>query len=481
MMTLLLSKGAKGEPLSRTLVSAIDGGVANLGIIKILTDEGADVNYNEGLPLEKSVELDSIFKMILDSRTLSQSSIARILSKVFQPRYFRTDRAKLVLQKFNDTAHLNTLMLAEVESGNNRIEVVSLLLEFGAEVDYQQGQTLVKAGEKQDVELLKLLLQKNQSSDSRNRAFLSSVGLVNGGHKLELMSLVLRAGVGQSFIDEALVAETAKTVSTGYLENVQLLVQLGASGDFNDGEALVASVSALNANLARVIIGTRPSSSTLTKAFRTLTRGSSTPMTIKTVETATVLLDAGIDQPAIDAALRGALDPDNQHWNGHSQELVDLLLQHNANVNTADGTCFLFAVHKDDIALLNKLLDHAPNFDTICSCLITSELGENTLVETLELCFRHPSAPPAMETSRRSGVSILFTAMQHYPQGRMLAKFLLNHGCTPSAVITYNLDPVIGPETLTSLLWALAPQNNMSTGVVLALLEAGGKLTLVET
>jgi hypothetical protein len=478
MIGLLLNSGATGEPLARTLILAVDGGIQNLGIINTLVKQGANANYDNVSALIRSIDLheDLVLKAILESPTLEQTSVDRALRVAIRPNNFEPHRARMILRKSSNRNALNTILLAEAGSRKARLPVIEVALEFGADVNFQQGQALVSAVLQENKGLAKLLLQNDLSPDSKERAFLASLSFENISNKLELMESILGAGVLQSQLDQALIAEALKSAGSGELGAVTLLGRFGASSNFQEGEALQVAVTAPDAALLKVLVGAGPTGPALTKAFRTLSRSRSNALTSEIVQTARILLETcNIEQPAIDAALRGTLDTDSPHWNRYSEEMVDLLLNNKANVNTADGTCFAFAARRKHGGLLNKLLDYGPNFATIFPCLINSGLTEPALVETLELCFKHAHAPTSMNVIRRTELPILFTAMQQYPDGENVVEFLLNHGCNADAIRPHALDPVAGQESITALLWSLDPQNGISSPVVLSLLKHGGE------
>lgn len=475
MIRLLLGSGAAGKPLSQTLTIAIGGGTKNVDIIRTLVQAGADVNLDSALPLVKALDDMNILELLLDSRTLKQSSVDQVLTTALQSNNFHKDQSRIILQKCRDVTIINKLLLSEIESKPMRAEVIDLLLEFGAEVNYQDGIVLVSAIQKKDVKLTRRLLQKGPNSQCRSRAFQSALHLRNEDDKFELMVCILDAGVTEGQIKAALVSESTNALSSQDLKIVNLLIERGANSDYNDGQALISSVSAQDINLTKVLLDTKPSRLILSTAFETLIGDSSRMTSRRTYQLAALLVQAGISERVRDIALCNILHPDHSQWNPYARKIVDLLLYHGANVNNEDGVCFEYAAKKNDAGLLNALMDHDPDFGIIFPRLITLGLGTDALLRVLDLCFKHKSAPPNMNIHGQSGVSLLFTTMENYRQSAKVVKFLLDHGCSANAVISYALDPGLGVENITALLWALAPRNRISNDVILALLNAGGE------
>lgn len=158
---------------------------------------------------------------------------------------------------------------------------------------------------------------------------------------------------------------------------------------------------------------------------------------------------------------------------------VELLLQHHANVNTADGTCFVFAA-KRGLTIFKTLLSHHPDYRVLGPTLISSDLEEDTLVKALELCFDHGCTSEDFEANNFVAFRkpTLILALQHHSRCESLARLLLNHGCNPNTVVPGTVDPTSGEEALPALIWALAqPQKMISASVILALLDAGASPT----
>jgi hypothetical protein len=85
MIGLLPNSGATVEPLARTLILAVDGGIQNLDIINTLVRQGANANFDNAFALIRSIDLheDLVLKAILESPTLEQTSVNRALQGSF--------------------------------------------------------------------------------------------------------------------------------------------------------------------------------------------------------------------------------------------------------------------------------------------------------------------------------------------------------------------------------------------------------------
>jgi hypothetical protein len=142
MIGLLPNSGA-----ARTLILAVDGGFQNLDIINTLVKQGANANFDNASALIRSIDLheDLVLKAILESPTLEETSVDRALQVAIRPNNFEPHQARMILRKNSNRSALNTILLAEAGSRKARLPVIEVALEFGADVNFQQGQVLVSA------------------------------------------------------------------------------------------------------------------------------------------------------------------------------------------------------------------------------------------------------------------------------------------------------------------------------------------------
>ncbi|KAL6711325.1 hypothetical protein ACN47E_005856 [Coniothyrium glycines] len=156
--------------------------------------------------------------------------------------------------------------------------------------------------------------------------------------------------------------------------------------------------------------------------------------------------------------------------------MIDLLLQHNAHVNTADGACFVFAAQKEDSFTFEKLLLHGPKFTTVIPALFTSKLSEGALVASLKLCLKHGLVLSEVERGDHK-MPLLILALTEYPRGNSIMKFLLTNGLNPGIFTEDVVDVSTGPETMPIILWALnQPQKRISDAVIITMVEAGASV-----
>ncbi|KAF2639347.1 hypothetical protein P280DRAFT_59376 [Massarina eburnea CBS 473.64] len=457
VVQLLLQHGATGTEVDQALVDAIadTSSQRDITLITELIRHGANVNHDNGRAISLAV-------------AQSDLPILRLLCDV-KPSIKVTSAA------------LPLTMNANGNRGPNSLPMIELLLAYGVDEGPAE-QTLLSAiqGGPENIDIIHRLI----TADSRllGSAFQHTVSISKMQRKAPILKSLLAKGIPQDALDRALIVETGRVITSNDTTVLQLLIQHGASISYNDGEAFAIGVASGNSPLVKILLSgkAKPSPSATTRAFLALFYDYSTNHRVgksrSCVEIARDLLTRGVDQHAIDSALCTVLDPVNREV--EANKLVGLLLQHHADVNTADGICFTFAAKRDDFALFEQLLAYSPEFTRLVPKLVDSELTEASLVKLLGLCFKHGCTSDDLDTTSQHMKPTLVMALSKYPRGESLMRLLFTYGCNPNITVSETIDDSSGEEKMPALTWALAqPQKMISSSVILAMLDAGASPT----
>lgn len=449
----LVHKGASGLALDSWLSLAIREGDTTL--IDILLTAGVSVDAR-ALSLAVTHSDDATLGLLCNYRPTSATASAA-LSLAFDAQGQRHARTNVLLDLLlphgiDDASATRVLQIA-IDGGPNNLDFVQRIL-------------VVKP---------KLI----------GRAVDHTIALEDASKKKSLMNALLKLGIPQEALDKALTTETQYATNNKDLGTTTVLMRQGASVS---GDALGLAATSGDKLLTKILLSGKrqPSRSDVTKAFRTLfleqTLSTTAVHAASMQSIAEQFLHCGVEQPAIDAALRATLgvisDPPRV------VVLVDLLLQHNANVNSADGVCFLLAAQAHNHSVLEKLLLHQPNFSLVISALLSSKVPQHVVVTSINLCFKHGCTSHGLDLvfSGERKLSVLVLAMQNYPQDATLLKLFLDHGWDPKIPVSHVIDPTSGQETISVLLWALLqPQKRISDAVLRELVAAGSSVTLAST
>jgi len=444
----LLHKGAAGLPLVHWLKLAVEQ--RDMSLIDILLRAGAQVDA-QSVSLAVTQADESTLQLLCSHKPAS-ASISRALPLVFGSQGERHSKTLTLLdlllaQGVEDTSVLQTLQTA-IQGGPENTDVVQRILAL--------------------------------DSKFLGPAFEYTIALEDVSKKKPLMDTLLKLGIPQEALDKGLAAETRLAAKNKDLSTTTVLMRQGASVS---GDSLGIAVSSGDQSLTNILLSGKhpPSRSDITKSFRTLFLAkASQDRTVAGGNTLSIvqqLLRCGVDQPAIDAALRATLDIVDDLT--RMELLLDLLLQHDANVNSADGVCFLLAAQNHSFSVFEKLLLNHPNFSLVISALLNSKLSDQVVVDLMSLCFAHGCTSEGRDLVPigDSKISVLILAMRNYPQNATLLRLLLDQGWNPDVTIRDMIDPVSGEETITALLWSLLqPQKRISDAVVCELLAAGASV-----
>jgi ankyrin repeat protein len=452
---LLLGSGAHGPQVDQALVEAIADTTPgrDSALITELVRKGADVNYHNGKVLAlAAAQIDLSLLRLLCNAKPKASSTSAALPLAFDSRGGRHSRT---------------------------LDIFDLLLTNGVE-EKPAGKALQVAinGGPENTDIVKRLLAA--SPRLLSTAFEHTIALEDVQKKTPVLEALLNIGVTQAALDKALLTETRYALVTNDTTSTKLLLGQGASVSYKNGEALSVAVASGNSSLTALLLSGKhqPSRSSVTKAFRTLFTDESLKLAKDKsgiYKIAQTLLDRGVEQPAIDSALRAVLS--NEYDGQITESVVDLLLSSEADVSAVDGTCFVFAAQKHSHTIFEKLMLQNPKFGVIVPALLSSKLQDEVVVTALQTCFDHGCTMNQLETGRNK-TPTLITAMTVHPRNAPLITLLLDNGLESKASTPTILYPQTGPEVISALLWALAqPQKRISDAVISALLEAGAPMT----
>ena len=291
----------------------------------------------------------------------------------------------------------------------NFLDMVQLLVRYGASVEYKKGRVLQKAIETLNMDLLQVLL--GNESDISARYATGCVDLIP--HEIAfdqrhtILRMLLRKGAGEAALNDALV----DAAEAGDHESVELLLNpvfpeistahplhIGprhsvlsqstarhevASVDYKNGRALQRAVSRGDIIMTQKLLLGIPSLETLTAAYP-ITSNLERPDRYRITE---AFLEAGLVGPPIDAALHIAIAEDP---NQRDDDLIHLLLEHGADVNFNGGQGLPSVIEMGDVELLIELLGTASQETAANSIAAAVNLEEVDLrLQTMRLLLDH--------------------------------------------------------------------------------------------
>lgn len=266
-------------------------------------------------------------------------------------------------------------------------EMVDLLVSYGASVEYQDATALRRAVSRGQVALVGLLVTERTSlaPTYASECVKCLPKAISPEDRHAVLTALLRKGAAGPAIDDALV----DAVKAGDVESAIILLTphfpgghpVGArspsssprgmvydrheiaSVDHRGGEAIRHAVTSGDIPMVKQLLKAKPSPDTLSRAFVHIRHLSPND----TYRMAELFLATGLPGPCVSSALQAAIEEQPPQ---RDQRLISLLLNSNADVNFNDGAGILSAVTREDVPLLERLLNKGPSARTTAAGIL---------------------------------------------------------------------------------------------------------------
>ena len=306
MVRLLASHGASSADLVDALATAVKRNLPE--VVEALLRYDVDPNSNSGTILRSAITTQKpmIVKLLLRARK-------RVLPSL-----------------------LSECLPTAVEQG--QIEVVSLLVLYGADVNDKRALALRKGVQSQRSDLLLAIMKGNPTSESVSLVF-EDVFLPNSSITVEekylLLDILLCGGANGDPVDEVLIG----VVRAGHCRIARLLIAHGASLNYKRAAALKQAVTARNVKMLTTLSLGKFSSSCATDAFAEIPQ----PFTERrTYHLMSPLVSKGASGIHLDKALVSAVQQ-------KLEDITRLLLDHKASADYNDAQALQIAASAGDL------------------------------------------------------------------------------------------------------------------------------------
>ena len=304
MMSILISKGARGTPLAKGLVSAVQDKVEAITILLLDHHASADYNNAQALQIATTAGDSDTVKLILSKGKPQPQSMRYVLPLVPPgPPRLRYDMTKLIIDAAS-TAGIPTSLLdvalmetVDTQSPQVDLDLINLVIAASADVNCLGGKSFQSAIRRGSIELLELLVRSGPQPSSLTSALPVAMRLSESGLRMKFMAILLEHGAQGSAIDQVLI----EAIREKPLEaNLVLKLLEKASVDHHQGQALCDAVKFASTNIvASVINFGHPNLQSRLTALRTVLE----PTTADRAAKLDLLLQAGISQEGLDSAL----------------------------------------------------------------------------------------------------------------------------------------------------------------------------------
>ena len=447
MVRLIVASDGRPSTILASQAMADAVRIGCLDTVFHLSRSVADGDYNQAEALQAAVGAgrgDIALAIVMgnkppQSQGLSQAFVVLTSSQSMTPAT-KLHIAELLLCAGAEGDILSQAL--KIACDSHFYEMASLLAGYGVSIEYEGASVLKTAIERGQLDLVNSLLS---DSSTLNPALASDCVTIvpkqiANADRYFLLNLLLRKGAkGQPLDDMLIVAAEAGDVSS-----VELLLkpffpgepvngasapqQNGqrsqfynrhevASTDYMDGKALQTAVLRVDLKMTERILNGQPSHSTLTKVFP-LTRNLTAADRYGMVE---LFLRGALTGPPLHAALQDAIAED---VSTRDEDLIKLLLDHDADVNYNQGSGLHSVILQADIQLLEVLIPRAsPQTAAACVPGVMKVSDHRTRHNMMVLLFRAGAAIGVNEVS-----SCLLETLREKPVDMSLLRLLLQPG-----------------------------------------------------
>lgn len=494
MCELLLKAGAKGPVVSEALLAAAGTGDLTLGTM--LLNHGANVDHGEGQAVVEACRSGSIdiLHMLLSSKAdIKKETLERGFQAATEIRDLkqRADVLQLLLEAGVRGPAVDAQLVSAARYGEDALELVELLLRFGASTDFEDGEAIYNATRCAFLGILEVLLgvssaggkQRKPSPKTLIRALRASSKL-SGAPRYQVVKWLFAVGVPVA--DDVHVAlEESVTGEELSADLVRLLLENGASPTANGCKCLIDAAQRLNIDILDLLLRSdiSPEDASQTFFHTFVPAAAKIWLSEPGFQVAQRLVERGAEGDGLANALGVALDYLGTTEDQIAQKFVGLLIQHNANINSGQGQALVKAAKIANAPLIEQMLEQRPDTDTLSMAfpfIFGRGIAEDEVMGLIALftnyrdgetrldpLFQHPESEP-----------IMFKALSLYPRSTSIIQTLLDAGYYHDQMVnTRVLEEVEEEEQVNLLMWCLLqPQKRVSSGVITMLIDQGARV-----
>ncbi|CAD6585238.1 MAG: hypothetical protein ASARMPRED_002104 [Alectoria sarmentosa] len=421
LMSPLISKGAKGIPLDKALVSAVQQKLEDVTVL--LLDHKASADYNDAQALQIAAtagDIDTVI-LILSKGKPQPQSMRYVLPLIPPgPPRLRYDMTKSIIDAASPagipTPLLDVALMEAVDTQSLLIDLdlVNLVIVAGADVNCLGGKSFQTAAKRESIELLELLVRSAPQPSSLSSAVPVAMRLADSGLRMRFMVTLLDHGAQGPAVAQTLTEAIGEKPLD---EDLVLYLVKKANVDHHQGQALCNAVKCANIKIVASVIDLgHPNHQSRLAALSIVLE----PATEDRLAKLDLLLRAGIHQEGLDRALIQEISNESNS----EIKVIEMLLNREASCNYDRGKSLEIAVRSRNNQVLR--------------CLVSSKCDSPILAKLLPLAMHNvdPNTRHACMALLLSGgakgdqvsralVHEICSSQKCHPQ---LVKLLIDHG-----------------------------------------------------
>jgi ankyrin repeat protein len=364
-LRILLQHGATGPTVSQALHVALERSPAFDNVAKLLLEHKANPNHAEGKAVLTAVThcTPELLSAILATGLSKQGVRSKAFTAAFSSgTKEKVKKIEILLHAGISSTAISDGLIHEVELNQPNLSIVRLLIQHGADVNYQKGRVIQSATTSGNVALLSQLVANQVTKETLLHAIPLSMDLKLHKTRSDVLAVLLKTTQNVFTRSEIRVTDEFGAAVITEVERsdpsrsiLEQLLEAGASASFNGGQAIQYATSNGNVEVLEMLVAKTASANMLGKA---IPQASSFPSKSQRHKLMKLLLEAGAQGTPVDEALVKAV-------NDSDEVLVNLLLEHNASIDHNGGQCVLDAVKNGRGKVLDSLLRYLPSQATV--------------------------------------------------------------------------------------------------------------------
>lgn len=490
----LLKAGASGEAVSDALLAAATDGDLELGTI--IVQNGGSIDHKDGQAIVEACRSGAagVLGMLLSGEgTVAQP----VLQKSFQAATEisdlekRADIFKLLLQQGVTGEVVDAQLISAERYGDAGTGLLRLLLAYGASPDYQNGEAVAMAIKSAFLANLEMLLgivevggkQKKPSSATLVRA-IDSCWDLSRDTRYTVMTWIFQAGKP---VPSTLHSALGRVVNEEDPEErlIQLLIANRANPAANGCQTLIDGTRTLPPSIFTHLLESKVTREDASETFKQAFALENVESWLSDtgLEIARLLLGKGAFGDGVSSAFAAILSKYAEDPGNLTQSFMELLLAHNANVNSNQGEALQIAASQGKPDLVRRLLQQNPNAESLTLAIrriFDSEATVDEICELIQLLTGHSEGENRADVmfTYPDSEPVVVRALSRFPRSTAVLQALLDAGYYHDQMISYQVMPEVEEnEQVTLLAWALLqPQKKISSAVITLLIDRGAKV-----
>ncbi|WEW54879.1 hypothetical protein PRK78_000305 [Emydomyces testavorans] len=388
IVDLLLSAGAHGPLVDQQLIGLMEEKPLDLVLIGVFLEKGnANVNSEGGKPLQLACRRPNLrlLNVLLQYQPSAESINAAFETAMsLKDPTARYKVCRRLLDVGVNEKTLDASLISEQQSPSSNAKLMELLLNYGADVNSNDGILIRRAVEKSDEQQLALFASRRPSQQTVVRG-LELLLLPNIAKRHKMARILLN--VTDSCISETLsfMLPEAVGINVQGIRFLRVLLKHGASVDYQQGLAIRKAIDNDYFDAFKLFLRHPVAPSTLEAAFQCCLAAEAS----RRIQYTAQILEAGYRGRRVDEGLLESVQE-----SPCNQEMVILLLKHGASADFANSQCLVhLAISQDDSTLrllLESLSDKAAVTD-VFGKTISAGMGwlSASGLPTIKLLLQH--------------------------------------------------------------------------------------------